>query len=96
MNIETIKHKFTEPWFPHSSIWPRWLRWIELQIRMKLFRQSGYFIDCWTIEEAQDVETQYGLDLEEEIAQSLIEEIEKEKNENGSYTWEELCERNKS
>jgi len=94
--FETVTIKETKPWFPYDSIWPRWLRKLELIIRVKIFRQSRYLIDKWTIEECQEIEAMHGIDLEEELAKALIEEINKEIAENGSYTWAELCEMEKN
>lgn len=37
----------------------------------------------------------HGLDVENELARILQEEIEKEIKENGSFTWKELCDENK-
>jgi len=93
MDIKTLIS--TKPCFPHSSIWPRWLRWIEFQIRVKLFKQRSYFIDKWTIEKSQDLDANYGINLEDEIAATLIEEIEREMKKNGSVTWKEFCEQEK-
>jgi hypothetical protein len=93
--FEKVTIKATNPWFPYESIWPRWLRYLEFIIRVKVFKQSSYLIDKWTIEESGEIETIHGIDLEEELAKALIEEINKEIAENGSYTWKELCEMEK-
>jgi len=68
-----------KPWFPHSSIWPRWLRILELRIRMKVFKQNSYLIDNWKVLEGE-MEVTHGLDLEERLVKTLTEEIENDKN----------------
>ncbi len=52
-------------WFPHSSIWPRWLRYIEFKIRTKVFKQPSYLIDLWTIGHTEFV-CEHDLDLEKD------------------------------
>lgn len=69
----TIEITSTKPWLTYEA--PRWLRVIEHFIRVQIFRQNSYFIDKWTIEKAQEIETMHGLDLEQELADALTSEI---------------------
>lgn len=50
----------------------------------------------WTIEAMQDIVSQHGLDLEEELVTILMEEIEREGNESGWFTLEEIVAQNNS
>lgn len=86
---KTVELVSTKPWFPHSSIWPRWLRLWEWAIRVKLFGQRSYLIDHWTIEKAEEIECQHGIDLELELTKSFKEELEKEMKENGPSSLEQ-------
>lgn len=88
-STKKVEVKSTKPWFPHSSIWPRPLRWFEHHIRVHWFGQRSYFIDLWTIEKAQEIECQHGIDLELELTKAFKEELEKEMKEHGPSTLEQ-------
>ena len=53
-------------------------------------------LEGYTLEEIHDVTALHGIDLEQELADSLQEEIAKEIEENGSKTWAEICEDEKN
>ena len=46
----------------------------------------------WTVETATELALMHGIDVAEELAKILQEEIEKEIKENGTQTWKEICE----
>ena len=84
-----VKVKSTKPWFPHSSVWPRPLRWFEHHIRVHWFGQRSYFIDNWTIEKSEMLDIQYGMDLELELTKAFRDELEKEMKEHGPSALEQ-------
>ncbi len=94
MKTTEVNIKETKPWFKGNSKWPFWLKKIERWIRIRILKQPRYLLANFTIEKAQDLQTIHGLDLEDELAKILGEEINQELK-NGSYTWKELCERDK-
>jgi len=76
MNIETVEIKVTNPWLTFAA--PRWLRVVEHFLRVRILRQPSYLIDLWTIENAEEIESVHGLDLEQELANALIQEMKNE------------------
>lgn len=49
----------------------------------------------YRVEPAEDLVAMHGLDIEEELAKTLVEEMTKEIELNGTLTWDEFCEKNK-
>ena len=76
IETETITIETTKPWLTYDS--PRFLRVIEHFVRVKIFRQNDYFIDLWTIEDPAELVAVHGIDVEQELADILKEEIHKE------------------
>jgi len=75
--MKTKRIKSVTPIVPQS--FPRWMRYVEMFIRTKIFGQPRYFIDRWTIEEIDDAVSLHGFNIEDELAKILTEEIEREK-----------------
>jgi hypothetical protein len=56
-------------WIPNT--WPIWIQLVERFIRTKIFRQRPYLVGKWIMEDVQPLETLHGLDLEQELSQTL-------------------------
>lgn len=74
IKVEKVTIKETVPFLSYDA--PRWLRVIEHFIRIKIFGQNRYLID-WTID-ADELVAYHGIDVGEEFARILMEEIEVE------------------
>ena len=84
IEMETITIVPTKPWLTYDA--PRWMRVVESFIRRRIFRQRSYLIDRWTIEEGEDCETQYGLDVVEEMTQALIQRVTRSRTADAEFT----------
>ena len=71
IKMETITIVATKPWLTYDA--PRWLRCVEFFVRVRICRQRPYLIDKWTVTDSEDCETQYGLDVTEEITRVLVQ-----------------------
>jgi len=76
MRLRTITIVATKPWLTYDA--PRWMRCVEFFIRVRLGKQRPYLIDKWTVEEGEDCEAQYGLDVGVEMGAMLAKQIDEE------------------
>ena len=76
MKMRTITIVATKPWLTYDT--PRWMRVVEFFVRVRICRQRRYLIDKWTIEEGENCEAQYGLDVGVEMGAMLAEQIDQE------------------
>lgn len=74
--MQTITIVPTKPWLTYDA--PRWLRIVEFLVRVRICGQCPYLIDKWTIEESEDCEAQYGIDIGVEMGAMLAQRIDEE------------------
>ena len=76
IEMETITIVPTKRWLTYDA--PRWLRYVEFFVRVRICRQRPYLIDKWTVAESEDCETQYGLDVVDEMTHALAQNADAE------------------
>lgn len=76
--MNTPKIQIPKTWFSIKSLFvPYWIIKFEWYIRVKIFKQRRYLIARYYIEPIQELESQHGINLEQELTKILTNEIKK-------------------